>query len=314
MIKKVDSQKTIWSEVGKDIKYEYYRNSSRSKELREWVDNVLFVTKLIEFLDENFMDKFRNEDFFGRLWELEIVEWLNLTGIKMLPTLGTGPDFCLELEDGSKIWVEAVLSRPDTELEKMHDDSFIRSGSAHQIPNEEIALRYSTSLVAKAEKIKNKYVGIIGPNDYTLIAVSSFPFGSMWPDINMFMPAILPVEFQIVYFSKDGSPLNENVIRPTHSIKREYKKESGAIVKKEFLYPGNYFPYIDGVIFSEASNLQQLLGRYSTAFSESTNRPHIFANYVGKVLPEIFTNNFYNHKFKDKDSMVSLEVINPTIV
>lgn len=314
MTKKVDSRKTIWLETGKDKNYEFYRLSAYYKNLREWVDNTLFIAKLIEFLDDNFINKLRDEDFFGRLWELELLEWLNLTKIKLIPTRGTGPDFCLELEDGSKIWVEAVLSRPDTELEKIHNDSFIQNESARQIPNEEIALRYSTSLVAKAEKIKKKYTGIIGPNDYTLIAVSSFPYGSMWPDISMFLPAILPIEFQVVYFSRDGSPIDEKIPRPTHTIRREYKKESGSIVKKEFLYPGDHFPYIDGVIFSEASNLQQLLGSCSTSFSESTNWPHIFENYAGKVLPEIFTNNFYYHKFKNKGSMVSLEVINPTII
>lgn len=302
---------SVWSDIGQDKIFESYRSSTRFQDLKNWVDKALFKDKLIDFLDKDFVKKLKNEDFYGRLWELEISEWLSLTKLKINPTKGVGPDFCIDLKNGSKIWIEVVLARPDKRMGDRPMDARLQDAQAYKIPNKEVALRYSSSLVGKADKIKKKYSGYIGPNDCVLIAISAFPYSEMWPDLNLFMPAILPIEFQVVYFSKDRSPLDESMRRPTHSIKREYEKESGSPVKKEFLYPGNYFPYIDGVIFSEASNLQQLLGRYSTSFNDSTNRPHIFPNYVGKALSEEFTRHFYYHKFNDESSMVTLKLIEP---
>lgn len=312
LLSEKNSLQTAWSVAGRDKNYEFYKSSPHFQDLRKWVDKVLFKDKLIDFLDSDYVIKLRDDDFFGRLWELEILEWLSLTKLKLMPTNGIGPDFCLENKDGSKIWIEAVLARPDAELAKKFGNGSLDS-PAYKIPNEEIALRYSTSLVGKAKKIKDKYSGFIKPNDHTLIAVSAFPYSSMWPDMDLFMPAILPIEFQVVYFSVDGNQLDEKTPRPTHSLMQEYKKSSGAVVKKEFLYPGDSFPYIDGVIFSEASNLQKLLGRYSSAFSEVTNRPHIFPNYTGKPLPEELTENFYYHKFKEEGAMIALELITPTL-
>lgn len=91
------------------------------------------------------------------------------------------------------------------------------------------------------------------------------------------------------------------------------KKATGALVRKEFLYPGTEFPHIDAVMFSEASNLQQLLGVFSSSFNEDTNKPHIYQNYSGKQIPEEFTQYFFYHKWDDNPPMVSLDMIEPKI-
>lgn len=75
--------------------------------------------------------------------------------------------------------------------------------------------------------------------------------------------------------------------------------------------PGEDFPYINGILFSEASNLQQLLGSWSSTFNQSTNTPHIFQSYKSKDLPEAFTQIFYYHKFRDNDQMVTLDMREP---
>lgn len=301
---------SIWNNDGKDKSYEFYKGSDRSEDLRAWVDKALFKDGLIDLLDKNYCDQFRNEDFYGRLWELEILEWLSLAKLELEPTHGKGPDFCVKLSDGKQIWIEAVLARPDEALISISKNSISKTDpKSCKVPNEAIALRYSSSLVAKADKIRKNYS--IPLTDYVIIAVSAFPYREMWPDLSLFMPAILPIEFQLVYFSRDGSPLDETIPRQTHSVKREYEKETGALVKKEFLYPGDHFPFIDGVIFSEASNLQQLLSTSSSAFDDSTNSPHLFPNYSGKPLPEEFSKHFYYHKFGGDSSLVSLELIRP---
>lgn len=308
-----NEQQSIWLVQGKDKNYEHYRtsNSESSQVLRKWVDEAYYENNLAQYLDKDFVKTFRNEHFYARLWELELAEWLVKTGLKLVPTNGTGPDFCIELDDGTKIWIEAVLSQADEELEQIQRDALASNGSqTYDTPRNQTALRYSSSLVYKADKIKKNYSTLIGKNDYVLIAVSAFAPGAMRSDIDLFMLAVLPIEYQVVHFSTDGRPLPD-VPRPTHTVKREHAKKSGALVKKEFLYPGEDFPHINGILFSEASNLQQLLGTYSSSFGTTTDTPHVFQSYQSKDLPKEFTSTFYYHKFNNNGDMVSLEQISP---
>ena len=75
-----------------------------------------------------------------------------------------------------------------------------------------------------------------------------------------------------------------------HSLRRS--KRVGLRVKKEFLYPGDEFPFIDGVLYSEASDIQQLRGTSSTSFNETTAALHIFGSHSGKQLPGALTKLF----------------------
>lgn len=305
---------TVWATQGKDKNYEHYRlsKSDTSKVLRDWVDDAYFKKNLAQFLDKDFVHNLQDEDFFGRLWELELAEWFMISGLEMVATNSKGPDFCLKLSDDSKIWIEATLARSDEDLEEIWRKAIASKGKLYETPRQETALRYSTSLVGKANKIKEKYSDLISKDDYVLIAVSAFSPGSLRSDIDLFMLSVLPIEHQVIYFTTDGSSLDDQVPRPTHTSVSEYTKKSGSKVKKEFLFPGNHFPFIDGVLFSEASNLQQLLGTFSTSFDETTNRPHVFANYAGKALPSELTDHFYSHKFVNNGEMASLVMEDPT--
>lgn len=302
---------SIWSESGKDKYYEHYRTSEHSADLRKWVDEA--YPKVEQYLDKDWVDNLRNSDFYGRLWELEIAEWLLLTGLTMIPTNGVGFDFCVELADGSKIWIEAAYSYPDEELRKIEQEALASNGAVRNTPREQVALRFSSSLFQKANKIKEKYMGSVGDTDRTLIAVSSFgPDAGMWKTRDIFELAILPINNQVVHFSKDGSPLDPNAPLPSHEIKSEMTKATGALVKKEFLYPGTEFPHIDGVMFSEASNLQKLLGTFSSSFNQDTNTPHIYQNYSGKEIPGEFTKYFYYHKWSENPPMMTLNMVDPS--
>jgi len=304
---------SIWDTTGKDKYYEHYRASSNAEDLRKWVDEA--YGRLSQFLDSDWVNNLQNEDFYSRLWELEVVEWLSLTGYKLIPSNGSGFDFCVELTDGTKVWIEAVYSQPDDELRKIEKQALDSEGKqAYDVPREQMALRYSSSLFHKSNKIKDKYLDGVGKNDRVLIAVSSYaPDAGMWKDRGIFELAILPINFQLIHFSTNGEPLDPDVVRPTHELKRDMEKATGAVVKKEFLYPGDEFPHIDGVMFSEASNLQQLLGSWSSTFGKETNTPHIYQNYSGKEIPEDFTKFFYYHKWRENPPMMSLDTVDPTI-
>ncbi len=303
---------SIWISGGSDKDFEYYRNSTseRSKVLRDWVDQAYYKNDLMRYLDKDFVRKLKNNDFFARLWELELAKWLQLLKFELTPTEGIGPDFCFELSSGKKVWIEAVLSRASEQMEKTWRDNI--DAGEYDTKCQETALRYTSSLFDKAKIIENSYLKMkISRDDYILIAVSAFKPGSMDSDIDFFMRSILPIEDQVIHFSIDGSPLDENISRPTHIISREYVKKSGKKVEKEFLYPGTLFPFINGVIFSEASNLQRLLGTESSRFDESTNYPHLFSNYSGKKLPKELTKQFYFHEFTDYGQIIKLEMNDP---
>ncbi|HTK39505.1 MAG TPA: hypothetical protein VL362_01430 [Patescibacteria group bacterium] len=305
------NEMSIWDTPGRDKYYEHCRNSSHS-DLRKWVDEA--YVKVAPYLDNGWVDNLRNGDFYSRLWELELAEWFILTGLRLIPTNGIGFDFCIELEDGLKVWIEAVYSYPDDELKEIEQRALASDGEAYDVPREQVALRYSSSLFHKANKIKEKYLSSVGENDRVLIAISSFgPGAGMWKDRDIFQLAILPINFQLVHFSTNGEPLDPTVPRPSHQLKTDMTKATGVKVKKEFLYPGTEFPYVDGVMFSEASNLQQLLGTSSTSFGKDTNTPHIYPNYSGKEIPESFTKFFYYHKWRENQPMMSLDTISPEI-
>lgn len=304
-------KKTLWDTKGSDENFEYYRNSTMAKNLRDWVDEAYYKNELNEYLDKDFVKKLKNEDFFGRLWELELAEWLKNLNFNLMPTRGIGPDFHIKLSKGEDVWIEAVLSRASEEMERDWRENLNKG--EYNMRCQETALRYTSNLFNKAEIIKNRYLEKqISKDDYVLIGISAFKPGSMSPDIDLFMRAVLPIEEQVVHFSIDGSALDKNVIRPTHVISREYIKKTGCKVEKEFLYPGKIFPFVDGILFSEASNLQRLLGVDSSRFDESTNCPHLFPNYSGKKLPGEITERFYFHKFSNLGQMINLEIHSPT--
>lgn len=308
---------SIWLVNGTDKNYEHYRlgGSEHSQNLRSWMDKAYFEEGLAQYLDLNFLDQLRNHDFFARLWELELAEWLWLSKLKLIPTNGSGPDFCIELSDGKKIWIEAILATPNQALDEKWRASIGKPGEAqvYDFPKDENAMRYGSALYTKAVKIKDSYIdkGKIGQDDLVLIAVSGFPPGALHPDIEHFIRAAFPVGDPVVHFSTNGDPIDTSGL-PTHTDLTEYTKPNGAAVLKQFLYPGTHFPYIDGVLFTEASNLQQLLGVWSSRFDASTNVPHIFPNYgSSKQLSEEFTDNFYLHQFIINKNMMSLETIDP---
>jgi hypothetical protein len=263
-------QESIWSIASKNVNYEYYRLSPLVQGLRDWADKAYYGDDLAVYLDKDFLRQFRNNDFFARLWELELVSWLKKAELNLVPVVGKGPDFRIDLDDGRKIWIEAVLSRPDDRLKKIQEDAFKSNGHEYNTPRDDTALRYATNLGAKAEKIRDRYSDIVSKDDYVLIAISAFAPSAMWPSIDLFMRAVLPINDQLIHFS------------------------------------------INGIIFSEASDLQLLLGTWSSRFDDTTRVPHIFQSYASADLPPVFTKAFYYHRFREKGTLVTMDMIEPS--
>lgn len=304
---------SIWTEAGTDDAYEWYRTHERFADLRAWMDKASYEEGLLHYLDGNFLDQLRNHDFFARLWELELAEWLWLTRLELIPTDGSGPDFCVMVDD-KKVWIEAALVTPGDELTKIHE-SMLKSEGLSDYPKDQMTLRYSSSLYTKATKIKSNYIdrGVVSSEDIILIAISGFPpTGALSPDIEHFQRAVIPMGDPVIHFRTDGGALDPKIPRSTHTSMPTQEKSNGTTVLKQFLYPGDNFPFIDGVMFTEASNLQGLLGVSSSRFDESTNVPHIFPNFASlKAIPTELSDNFYLHKFTENPSLISVETIDP---
>jgi|GEM_PF-3605132 len=302
---------SVWSAEGTNKDYEHYRTSPRRKDLHQWVDDIYSIEGVKVLLDKDFIDRLRNDNFFARLWELELAKWLYRSGVTLVPTNGHGPDFCLQLSRGQKVWIEAVLAGPNDELSREWRANIAKSGEPivmHDFPKGDNALRYASALYTKAIKIK-KYIdkGIVGANDIVMIAISGFAPGALHPEMEHFLRAILPMGDQLVHFSTDGKPLDRTVPRATHTDQLAYVNKNGSDVLKQFLYPGTHFPYIDGAIFSEASGLQLLLGTWSAHFDDFTSVPHVFPNYASnKALPSELTDYFYTHEFVANGHLISV--------
>lgn len=307
---------SIWEEDGKDENYQWYRSRDSFKDLRAWADATYYKNGMSEYLDKNFLEQLRNRDFFARIWELKVAEYLSLTKLKMIPTKGAGADFCIELGDGRKIWIEAVLATPSESLKQFRESRLKANGNLVDYPAHSMALRYSSSLFGKGTKIRDKYIGkgLIGEDDIVLIAISGYPPATgLDPEIEHFLRAIMPMGDPVVHISADGTPLDPTIPRSTHSSMLSQLKGNGSEVLKQFLYPGTEFAFINGVLFAEAKDLQGLMGRVYNIFDEnefdgSLDAPHIFPNYSSKKqIPTDFTDFFYLHYFVDNPPLISIE-------
>ena len=311
-------KKSIWSEEGKDTNYQWYRSRDSFQKLRDWANEVYYAEGMSQYLDKNFLSQLRNNNFFARTWELKVAEYLRRTGLRLLPTNGAGADFCIELEDGRKIWIEVVLATADDDLNRIKENA-LKTQGLYNFPQNEMTLRYSSSLFSKASKIRTNYLGkCIGSDDIVLIAISGVAPGSgLNPEMEHFLRAITPMGDPVVHFSTDGNPLDPSVRLSTHSDMPSIIKKNGSVVLKQFLYPGTEFPFIDGVLFAEARDLQELMGRVYNIFDEnefdgSLDPPHIFPNYASKKqIPSELTDYFYLHKFVDNPPLISLEEQEP---
>ncbi|MBN3859249.1 hypothetical protein GKC56_01660 [Neisseriaceae bacterium PsAf] len=62
-----------------------------------------------DYLDGYFLNSAYKNDFLARYWELELVNFLRTKKFNVKKHPGQGhPDFRIELDNGKKVWIEAV--------------------------------------------------------------------------------------------------------------------------------------------------------------------------------------------------------------
>ena len=136
---------SVWEESGKSKEYQHVHAIPQRAEFRAWLDDGYYARGLSKYLDKNFLDELRNNDFYARVWELALCRKLFDAGLSLIPTNSVGPDFCIEIGPGRLLWIEAVHAAP---TKAMARDwlNYISSGGGMREYGTEIddaALRYS---------------------------------------------------------------------------------------------------------------------------------------------------------------------------
>lgn len=297
---------SIWDLTGKNDYYEWIRTTEGLDTFRSWFDDQYYDKGLKSYLDPRFLDEFRNNEPYSRIWELELARQLIASGLTLDPTQGRGPDFRITLGDGVTVWVEAVLATPDDDLRRFY--KAVLGKGMFDFPKEKFTLRYTSVLRKKANKYK-EYVknGLVSENDIKIIAVSGFGYGmEMSSGIEHFLRAIAPIGDPVIHITRDGSPVPKDTPLSSHSNISEYLNKNGSPVPKKFLFPGDEFKHIDGVIFSEISNVQEMLGKHS-AYDDSTAKLHLFPNFSAQnTLPPALCDAMYHHKIVVSGDMISI--------
>ncbi|WP_428563118.1 MAG: hypothetical protein ACP59X_23180 [Solidesulfovibrio sp. DCME] len=116
------------------------------------------------------------DNFFSRLWELNLAEILQYSGC-VISSRPIGPDFFTRIED-KNVWFEAVSPRPEgfpDEFDRQFSDDKIE---VRDVPFRQILLRITSAIRDKAKKFED-YIknGIVGASDVNIIAVDVTQLG-----------------------------------------------------------------------------------------------------------------------------------------
>ncbi|MHC1791039.1 hypothetical protein [Solidesulfovibrio sp.] len=119
----------------------------------------------------------REDNFFSRLWELNLAERLQESGLD-ISSRRTGPDF-KALIDGTVVWFEAISPKPEG-LPKEYFCPVAEGTSIRciTVPFEKILLRVTSAIRDKAKKFDH-YIsdGIVNENDICVVAIDTTQLG-----------------------------------------------------------------------------------------------------------------------------------------
>jgi len=157
-----------------------YKSTERGKIFIETLRRRVSRFRAAGLGDEDFEGQLyspNGDNFFSRLWELNLAERLQEGGLD-ISSSRTGPDF-RALVDGLVVWFEAVSPKP----EGLPKEYFcpVEEGAPIKcvtVPFEKILLRVTSAIRDKAEKF-GIYIdnGIVNTNDICIIAVDTTQLG-----------------------------------------------------------------------------------------------------------------------------------------
>lgn len=155
---------------GNNEVYKFNKSHPNRQEVRDC------CSKLLEhhwpYCADNHFQQDAVENPQQRWWEMYI-SWIffKVSGFKNLPAKGEGPDFCIVLADGKKIWVEAIAAKAGAGGNEVTRPAL---GQAGILPANKMVLRVTSAFADKVKKVE-KYIaqGIVAPEDAVIIAINT---------------------------------------------------------------------------------------------------------------------------------------------
>ena len=205
------------------------------------------------YADAHFVDGFAR-DPHARFWEMYLGCALIEAGKTLAPAAqrpnGAGPDFCV-LEDGRRIWIEAIAPERGTGEDRIHELIPLNQGGRLQPhPTRQVQLRVTSSLRTKSDRIdRYREDGIVRPDDIAIVAVGAARFGihAGGPGFPLALSSVFPIGDAFVNLNRETLEVVETGFRTSFEIPRQ-----GGVDIPRTAFLDNEYQHVSGLVWSRA--------------------------------------------------------------
>jgi hypothetical protein len=216
--------------------------------------------KAHEYVDPNIL-KDLPTNFHSRFWEIYLATFLLEAGLNLQQSSGqNSPDICIQADDESKIWVEAV-----TVSQGEGTDAFQEAETTMSVPDDPIRVRLRSSFHAKNEQYKRYRKKMwVSPEEPYIIAINAaqVPSANLEIEIPRIIRCLLPCGYKILSVNEETAEITDT----------RYKYQ-GKVIKKSAKSCDDKPPEIriDCFLDTEYSGISAVI--YSCADVFNPNRP-----------------------------------------
>lgn len=272
----------------------YIQIALYDKTTRKWYEENW--PKVHPYLGKDFLKRFQEKEHRSSSWEFYLATVFINKKFKLLEKPQEGPDFCIELPKGKKIWIEAITCE-DGEIRVKQYAPGCNQYSIEDMQHNRV-LRITSVFWEKFNKfdryLKNKKIGITS-HDYLVIAINGSAIQGHSDVQALFERAMFARGLDMVTFSQKESQITYKPappvirIRKVDNIVEEIKTEPMVM---------NKFSRISAVLYSghsvENSPLSDIGSEFLFAYHSNPTNP----------LPE----NFFKFGIGIKKNSITNEI------
>lgn len=156
-----------------------------------------------QYVDPKIHTKLPNQ-FHQRFWELYLAASLLEAGLNLqYKSVPDGPDICVEVDDGLRIWVEAVTAAPGQGNDAVQE---VKLGTVRSVPDDQIKLRLLNAFAGKSKKYQQyREKNWVGLEDPYIIAINAaqVPSARLELEIPRIIMSFLPFGFPVLHLSRE---------------------------------------------------------------------------------------------------------------
>lgn len=272
--------------------------------IRDWYEEK--YRHLSTVLDHYFLERFRLEPtHLAARWEIYVAALLSEHGMRLVPrSIVAGPDFCIELPGGTKMWVECIVCERG-DMDPVEPEPVLVPGKMHLYGGniEDIhrprALRLTSAFFSKAGKKYDSYKksGIVSREDAFVVAISGDKVG------HYTRPAML---LQRSFFGRGCDVLSKSGGKMVGPM---YKREDWILRANGEKIPAvamemTEFSHVSALLYSDDLSLGFDDNQRGAARCDAYVLHHLNPNVA--VPREIF--RFATNFFKDKSGTIETKV------